>query len=318
MTLQASSADRAKVLRLLKSAPTVDDTAADHEQSGDWPDASYQCEIESAPGAHHEWIAKHALAGAPGIQALLANGDAHWAVEARCSYALYTALEHIRHSDTSQCVSLSDMSRHTHKVRIDSPSIGRFSDLWLCPGVIVAADGAQLNTAGTPWGNSLLTVGRGRWLVKGAPIRVKASHDARSMIQFVVDDNISDGTAKFKFQQRDGDCYFQISAQRDRINRLKTGDALIICWATALSAFPSHEEFKIEEDHHTGALQVPGSRNANAVMQVLLDSGLNQLWGPSPDDRLEWDPLAAATAFVKLAPSIDPAKGDDESGETDG
>ena len=296
MTSASPSADhRKQALRLTDSVPVVDDAGADHEQSCDWPDAHYGCDIGAASGPGGDaWTASHEISGAPGIQKLLASGHAAWAVETRCAYALHIGLADDRHPGSSP----ADPMRHEQRVSVNAEEVGRYSDLWLCPGVVVVKDGARLDPTGTAWGAKPIPVGRGRWLAKGRP--VKASHGARSMLQFMPKPEMDyDGQVKLSLLQRDGDYCFQVAAHPDRIQRLQSGPPLIMCWAAALAKFPLHDEFGIHGNGQPDGWTVPGSRNADAVMRVLLREEV-PLWGPSPEEAQEWDPMWAATAFLGL------------------
>lgn len=279
---------------LTDSVPVVDDAVAEHERSWDWPGSVYECEIASAAGPGDTWTASHEISGAPGIETMLASGHAAWAVETRCAYALHVGLTTDPHPGSSPAAPM----QHEHPVSVDAAEVGRYSDLWLCPGVMVVKDGSWLDPTGTAWGTEPLPVGRGRWLAKGRP--VKASHGARSMLQFMPKPEMDhDGQVKLSRLQRDGDYCFQVAAHPDRIKRLQSGPPLIMCWAAALAKFPLHEEFNIQSNGQHDGWTVPGSRNADAVMRVLLRDGV-PLWGPDPEKAQEWDPMWAATAFLGL------------------
>jgi len=277
---------------LAESAPLWDNTSADHEVSSDWRDTEYKYEFKEASGQYF-WTAKHELIGAPGIQSLLASGEAEWAVEVRCASALY--------------VDVFTSSSPEHDVRVDPAVVGTHSEIWLCPGVIVTADCCLLDATDTVW-NTKIPVGRGRWLVRGAPAKPKQGQ--RSMLQFIERDMDPEEQVEISLEEHDGDYFFKIFANPDRIAQIRSGDALIGCWATALAMLPLHECFDIEETD--GQWKVPGSRNAEAVMRELEEKEI-QLWGPEEHQKQEWDPMAAATAFKPL--NLHPTIGMDDDDE---
>ena len=281
-----------RALDLIESAPLWDNTSIDHEASSDWRDTEYKCEFEAASG-ECSWTAKHELTGAPGVQSLLASGEAEWAVEVRCASALY--------------VDVSTSPNPKHVVKVDPAVVGTYSEIWLWPGVIVTAERCLLDATDTPW-NTKIQVGRGRWLVRGAP--AKPEYGQRSMIQFVGRDMDPEEQVEITRVRLEGDYFFKISANHDRIAQIRSGVPLIGCWATALAMLPLHEDFDIEETD--GQRTVPGSRNADAVMRKLEEKGI-RLWGPDDDQKREWDPMAAATAFVPL--NLQPATGTDDDDE---
>ena len=266
---------------LTRSAPCLDDTSDTHEQSGDWPDGRYACEFQPESGQSSAWTARHELSGAGGVQALLDSGEAEWAVETRCALALH--------------VSLTTDRNASHTVKVDPAVVGHYSDIRLWPGVVVTAERCHLNPAGTAWGDEPIEVARGRWLVRGAPVR--ASHDKRSLLQFVSRVSVPATKVSSKVIDAEGDYFIQISAHPDRIEQLQTGEALIGCWAAALALLPLHECFDIVEDED--GLSVPASQNANAVLQRLVAEGIPP-WGPVNQQKSEWDPFEAATAFLPL------------------
>ena len=268
-----------RALDLIESAPLWDNTSADHEASSDWRDTEYKCEFEAASG-ECSWTAKHELTGAPGVQSLLASGEAEWAVEVRCASALY--------------VGVSTSANREHVVQVDPDVVGTHSDIRLWPGVIVTAERCWLDATATAW-NMGIQVGRGRWLVRDAP--VKPMHGQRSLLQFIGQDMYPKEQVEIALEPQADDYFFKIFANPDRIAQIQSGDALIGCWATALAMLPLYEYFDIEETD--GQWAVPGSQNAEAVMRVLEEKEI-PLWGPDDHQKQEWDPMAAATAFMPL------------------
>ena len=282
-----------RALDLIESAPLWDNTSADHEASSDWRDTEYKCEFEAVSGESCSWTAKHELTGAPGVQSLLARGEAEWAVEVRCASALHVDVFTSRNSE--------------HVVKVDPAVVGTHSDIRLWPGVIVTAERCLLDATDTAW-NTKIPVGRGRWLVRDAPF--KPTHGQRSMLQFIGRDVAPEGRVAITLEEHDGDYFFKIIANHDRVAQIQSGDALIGCWATALAMLPLHDCFDIEETD--GQWKVPGSQNAEAVMRELEEKAI-QLWGPGEQQKRDWDPMAAATAFVPL--NLQPATGTDDDDE---
>ena len=282
-----------RALDLIESAPLWDNTSDDHEASSDWRDTEYKCEFEAVSGDSCSWTAKHELTGAPGVQSLLASGEAEWAVEIRCASALH--------------VAVSTSASREHVVRVDPAVVGTYSDIRLWPGVIVTAERCLLDATDTAW-NTQIPVGRGRWLVRDAPF--KPTQGQRSMLQFIGRDAVPEGQVEITLEEHDGDYFFKIFANSDRIAQIQSGDALIGCWATALAMLPLHDCFDIEETD--GQWKVPGSQNAEAVMRELEEKAI-QLWGPGEQQKRDWDPMAAATAFLPL--NLQPTTGTDDYDE---
>ena len=283
------------------SGPCLDDTSDKHEQSGDWPDGQYACEFRAESGQSSAWTARHELSGAPGVQALLDSGEAEWAVETRCALALH--------------VSLSTSRNASHTVKVDPAVVGHYSDIRLWPGVVVTAERCRLDPSGTAWGDwggEPIEVARGRWLVRGAP--VKASHDKRSLLQFVSQDMTPKHKVLCKVQDAEGDYFIQIHAHPDRIEQLQTGEALLGCWAAALALLPLHDYFEIVDGEDGPS--VPASQNANAVLQRLEAENV-PLWGPDDQQKIDWDPWEAATVFLPLELRQQPTPDADDADDDD-
>ncbi|GEM_PF-3363092 len=285
---------------LLVSIPMLDQTSDAFECSNDWPDAFYEAKVkpDTAHPGQLGWIVQHTLKDAPGIEALLASGHAKWAVEYRCAETMQLGAE------TSRPNILNDQSAviGTTRIALNESDIGD-GTLYLWPGVITVNE-CDLNAKHAHWGQSLISVGAGRWLVRGSP--VKAEHQGNSPIIFRPDNNIVGGKVTITTDSTGQDTRFIIRANPDRIDLLKdakTG-ALLGCWATALAMLPYQDAYKIERDD-AGDVSVPECELGNTIITKLrfLDPEL-PLW----DEVAEWDPMSAATLMLELP---EPPSGDD-------
>ena len=278
---RASAAPRPHAaLTLLESIPMIDDTSDAHDHSCDWPDAQY--EAQATPAASElAWTVKHLLRGAPGIEKLLKDGSAAFCVEARCAESLHMSVE--VSSEPATVVSLAP-----HDVGAGTVH------LW--PGVVTAKE-CNLDPAGTPWGDNPIRLLPGRYLVRGAPIRVE--HRGSDPMLFADEPEMEPETAvSIKLEERGQDSRFVVRARPDRIDRLKFDEAsLLACWATALAMMPAHDCFKIEEDD-AGHMTVPESQVGDLILRRLQsDRPELALW-----DSNDWDPMLAASTFVPLIP----------------
>lgn len=260
----------------------IDDTSDTHERSLDWPDAEYGATAAPSAGVL-AWTVRHTLTGAPGIEGLLDSGYAAWCVEARCAETLCTITETSREPLTAVALSPRDVGAGT-------------VHLW--PGVITVVDCA-LDPTGTNWGDRPIPLSPGRYLARGAPLRVE--HQGSDPMLFIAEPTMEPKTSvSIKVEEIGQDSRFVVRAHPDRIDRLKYDEAtLLSCWATALGMLPSHNAFDIEEDD-TGQVTVPGSQVGDLILRQLLAVAPNvPLW----DSASEWDPMRAASAFVPLHPS---------------
>lgn len=266
---------------LLESIPIVDDTSDTHDRSLDWPTAQYQAHAVPATG-DLAWTVHHRLSGAPGIERLLQGGFAQWSVEARCAETLHTVMQTSTMPATTISLSPRDVGAGT---------------VYLWPGVITARE-CSLDPTGTPWGTEPITLGRGRYLVQGAPMRVE--HRGSDPMLFIADPHMEPETAvSIRIEEIGQDSRFVVRARPDRIDRLKYDEpALMSCWATALALLPAHSMFKIEANE-AGESTVPGSLIGDLILRRLqADHPEIDLW----DNQAAWDPMRAASAFVHLTP----------------
>lgn len=267
---------------LLESIPIVDDTSDTHDRSLDWPTAQYQAHAVPTAG-DLAWTVHHRLSGAPGIETLLQDGVAQWSVEARCAETLHTVIQTSTMPATT--ISLAPRDVGTGTVH-----------LW--PGVVTVSE-CSLDPTGTPWGSEPITLQRGRYLVRGAPMRVE--HQGSDPMLFIADPHMEPETAvSIRVEEIGQDSRFVVRARPDRIDRLKYDEpALMSCWATALALLPTHSVFKIEEND-AGEVTVPGSLIGDLILRRLqADRPDIDLW----DNETAWDPMRAASAFVHLTPT---------------
>ncbi len=117
----------------------------------DWQSASYEPQVKvSQSGA----TVTHEVRGAKDLEAAVARGDAHWAIEVRCPATLYTA------------VTLSnerDMAASWDAARVD-----RELGLFVIPGLLAVRD-FQLPADGLVdlWGSGPVEIPAGVWLARG-------------------------------------------------------------------------------------------------------------------------------------------------------
>ena len=274
-----ASGARPKGMPLLASIPMVDDTSDSHERSLDWPEAQYVTRATPLAG-DLAWAVHHDLKGAPGIEDLLNQGHAVWCVEARCAETLHTKAATSAGPVTTISLSSRDIGAGT-------------VHLW--PGVVTVA-ACMLDPAGTMWGDKLIPLPSGRYLARGAPLRVE--HQGSDPMLFISDPHIApDTSVSIKVEEIGQDSRFVVRARPDRIDRLKFDDVVLLaCWATALALLPAHDVFTIQENE-AGQATVPGSMIGDLILRRLqADHPEIALW----DNESAWDPMRAASTFVPL------------------
>ncbi len=282
---------RRKRLPLLDSIPMIDDTSDTHERSLDWPDADYSTRANPLAG-DLAWAVHHDLRGAAGIEELLNQGNAAWCVEARCAETLHSTTATSEEPVTPISLSPRDVGAGT-------------VHLW--PGVITVAN-CTLDPTGTMWGTRPIALPAGRYLARGAPLRVE--HQGSDPMLFVSDSDIEpDTSVSIRVEEIGQDCRFVVRARPDRIARLKFDDvALLSCWATALALLPAHDVFKIAENDGEQAT-VPGSMIGDLILRRLqAEQPAIDLW----DNPSAWDPMRAASTFLPLL--AEPPAHEDENG----
>lgn len=268
--------------RLLRSIPTVDDTDEIADQTRDWPLAEYHTEVEAVHGG---WRVAHRLTGAPGIESLIANGSAEFAV---CLQSNRTVLSKTYRT----AAAVTD-------VRIPPDSLR--GDFYMTPGVVTTGT-SLLDCTDTDWTVlSPIDVPAGRWLVKGRPtkitpkgfdpLRLRPNPDMDPRDRFSV---------RYMF---DSDVYFIVEAHPEYLDHIRHGDpvTLMLCWAAVMAMLPSIQECSLEIDDR-GILCAPSSKMADALVRTLSDKGIAP-WGDgegNTDDS--WDPMAAASSWVKVGP----------------
>lgn len=268
----------------------IDETSDAFESTCDWPDASYAATVKPSfdPG-RIACTVKHSLSGAAGVETLLRVGAAKWAVEYRCAETMVLG------ADTSGLDDLNEQGplSGTTQIVLDARDVGD-SNLHLWPGVITVEE-CSLDTTQAQWGTSPVKIAAGRWLVRGAPLKVE--HQGNSPLVFRPDPQISDGKVSIRQDAARVDTRFVISANPDRIDLLKESrsGALQACWATALAMLPYVDEYKIEEED--GVLRVPQCQLGEAIIEKLRSADPDlSLW----NDKDEWDPMRAATLMLEL------------------
>lgn len=272
-------------VKLIESIPIYDDTSEQHDSSSDWPDCEYSAVVTTAPDGG--WIVKHQLSGAPGIEALIQSGCAQYAVEKRIVEALHSALETSGEDD--QRVG-------------DDAALG--GSMWLWPGVVTIRD-CDFDVSGSAWPEGVIPVSAGRWLVRGAPVRVEDS--GRSLLRLQYEDEAPEGRATIRVESADQDICVVIRARRDLIDEIRHNPpALTACWATALAMLRGNQTFAITDED--GIKKVEGSANGYALLRDLEAHDV-PLW----DDEEAWDPMLAATVRLPLSTTAGPTDDEDNS-----
>lgn len=282
---------------LLSAIPMINETSDAFEKSYDWPDANYEAnaEVASTVSEPHRWKIEQRLSGAPGIEQLLLEGKAAWAVEYVCAETMFIGAATEPHQPNSDKEKASEEGLSgSVTVAMEARDIGD-SAIYLWPGVITT-EHCELNTTGSTWGDERLVLGSGRWLVRGAPL--KPEHAQNSPVVFKGDHKHAEGQVSIKLDSSGQDSRFIIYANPDRIDALKeekTG-ALLGCFATALAMLPNDPMFEIEKDEE-GEPYSPNWPLGTELINVLRskDSGI-ALW----NNAEEWDPMKAASLILPL------------------
>ena len=277
----------------------IDETSDTYESAMDWPEATYEAQAKPAFGkattGQLSWSIEHALKGAPGIEELLVAGQAAWAVECRCAETMHLSAATAPTAPTALSPNPEQTPLNgTTRVTVDKSDVGD-GTLYLWPG-IVTVERCKLNTTAANWGTPFVEIGAGRWLVRGAPVKVE--HESNSMLVFQPDESIKDGRVEIRVDSTGQDTRFIVHANPERIELLhdpQTG-ALLGCWATALAMLPYQSAYEIEEgDDHV--LRVPNSQLGEALIENLRSKDPDcTLW----NSKADWDPMAAATLMLEL------------------
>lgn len=270
--------------QLLRSLPTINDTEATAAASCDWPESEYAVFAEPAIDPW-TWRVTHDLSRAPGLEDLITEGAASYAVEVLCPESMYREV-----FEGGSCV----------EVRLDEHSV--FGSLLMFPGVVTTRP-CEMDPSGTGWEPlGPLGVPAGRWLAKAAPLTVVP--EAYDPLVFRPRPDM-DPPHRFSVSYSlTPDLHFVVEARPDRIDAVRCGNhaALLFCWSTALAMMPSILQCAVEPQTD-GSVRVPGSRMADGLARILLSEGL-ELWDDGSGVPCDgWDPVAAASVQVKV-PSV--------------
>ncbi|HCB34856.1 MAG TPA: hypothetical protein DEP69_06895 [Acidimicrobiaceae bacterium] len=248
----------------------------------DWPDGNHSSiatPVDTGEPDTRAWEVEQTLVGARGIERLLADGKAAFAVEVRC---LQTAWCQVFVGEVGAANVLTTVEEHTTR-----------GDINLCPGVITLErcelDTDDLHAVLRPDGGKPIDAGPGRWLVLGRPIRVRAS-DRDAMVSFDEDPNLADGRMRIAVVTTD-DTRFQVLLSKQTMQRQIRDEPMLqwACWLAAMAMLPYTEAYKIEE-RDDGTPHVPDSSLGQALADRLHARGIT-LWD-NPD---YWDPAQALT-----------------------
>lgn len=281
---------------LLQSVPRYDDTDDTAEASRDWPDASYTADAMPVGMVGVDgWRVTHHLKGAPGIESLISEGSAVFAVEARCPATMHTKTFRPTNPAMPERVDVS-LPLEMTSGRVD-----------LLPGVLITEE-CKLDPAGTAWSPlGRIVVPVGVWLARAAP--VFATPQGYEPLRFVPDDTI-EPEDRFTIKiARTPDIRFEVRARKSRIEKIRhsrdLSGALLFVWATALAMLPEIGECEIEVGSD-GTSRVPGSRMADMLLRELEAAGVTELWNRDEQGNVNeaWDPLAAASAKVHIGPHV--------------
>lgn len=285
---------------LLSSIPIINETSDAFEKSNDWPNASYEVSAtaKSTVSGKLKWEVVQQLRGAPGIEQLIKDGKAAWAVEFMCAETMFLGTKTDMHQIADEQGGLTG----TVSVVLDQRDIGD-ATIHLWPGVITKQS-CEFNTSGSAWDDERIEIGAGRWLVRGAPL--KPEHAQNSLIVFKDDPENKNGKVSISLDDSGQDARFVIYANPARIDTLKEAKsgALLGCFATALAMLPNNEAFEIARDKGDRPYS-PNWPLGTELINLLLEKDSHlQLWDTGED----WDPMKAASLVLPLLAVSDESK----------
>lgn len=241
----------------------------------DWPGASYEVGVELSGMSG---TVRHVLSGSPGIESLVASGDAAYAVEVRCPRTMTNRLE---------C-----SSQASHAVALGTD--GHPEDLYLVPGIVALKD-TQMNAAGLSDlvrnGRPAVHVPAGWWIARGGEYRFNPL--LMSLLRFARDSagSLGPGMMSVSEATAPGSPYFRVTMGEALYARREERDVQMAALIAAFGAMP----------HSTMA---EGSENADCLLAEALRQRLSESSVSVPDwDSEEFDPALAATSLEEFWPS---------------
>ena len=231
----------------------------------DWPDGRYEPEVRVALDRAK---IRHSISGAPSLERAVTDGFAKWAAEIRCPKTLLSR------------VALSAEPHHTFtwlRDELDGAS-------WIVPGLLAVREfdlpAQELHPF---WKDATLRVPPGWWLARGT--KRKISTLAQSLLRFVKDEELADGTMHVQSESGTGQLGFVAHVAADIWAETRTNRTLQV--AALIGAFG-----------HLPAIFGTGGEEEDAVAREIrdfLEMANVPIW---TDD--DYDPARAATAIERF------------------
>ena len=232
----------------------------------DWSRAEYEPDVRVF--AEHA-IVTHRLRNADGLQQLVADGLAKWAVELRSPKTLHGG------------VATSDDERQ----RVEWGRDQTHGDLFLIPG-LVAVEGCALRPGPGEltriWEDATCEVPPGWWLARGTPRRTRSL--GQSLLKFNQDADLDDGRMRIQPDQSDDGLRFHVYLAEDIWARRTVRDVQLAALVGALGRMPGRFD---DEDS-----EPPVVRELRERLEIE-----NVATWTEPDD---YDPALAATVIERF------------------
>ena len=293
-----AAAQRAR--ELVARLPLLDATAGHSglaEPNADWPNAQYAVEVrpQAQNETHARWNVHHELTGAAPLVDAVEAGNAAYAVTAVCKRTVWSR-QFVSGSPTTEVI-IARGEAH--------------GDINLYPRVIATRE-FELNFGDSDvsalWRGSRPTIPAGRALAMWRPIPVRADgKGGRSPYELMPDRSVPAGEIRGPtLEARAGDTVlvFRVAQADHDILTDPHYEPLLLGAAFAALSNAQDSEWAIESDE--SGVRVPGSQIGNHVARDLDSAGI-KLW-----DDPEWDPMRAATCFVRFA-ALERTETDDDS-----
>lgn len=232
----------------------------------DWPGAWLESRVETMSGTA---MVRISMAGAYGLDELIASGDARWAVELRCP--------------STQLARIVKSSNTEFRAEWNASEID--GDLFLLPGLVAVRD-TILNPEGMDplWGLASIPVPVGTWLARGRVHRARSL--SQSLLSINLDENLRAGRMRVTPLLADGNLRFLVDLAPDLHQRRTHRDVQI---AALIAAFGHIPLFLREREDDEGVPMV-----LRELKERLRAEGV-KAW-----DEENFDPALAATAIEEF------------------